>query len=1026
MIFVIKMKRNISLIIFFLINTIIYPQFITIELDRYTINDGLSNNAVNAFIQTSDGYLWIATKDGLNRFDGQNFKIFKTDTKTKNALPENYIMSLYESKAGTLWVGTWGAGLCRYDKIYERFIVVDKNRNNDYVQCINEDDDGNIWYGTENNGLKKFDIKKNKIFPFDDFIAQKLSLPTKNIMAIIHDKRKNLWIASLGGGIICYNYKQNRLQQFLSGNNPDKLKSNFVWELVNETDSTLLIGTNTGVQRLNINSKKFSALNEISKENQRLLTNVISRILIDNFSRIWIGTYNYGGLFIIDRKEYRPANMIHLQNEYGNPQSLICGKIRCLYKDKFGNIWIGTEDGLNKFPNQKKFVRFKNLPYNKNGLSGNVVSSILEADNNILYVGYGGNGFDKIDLKNNSLKHFGYSSVSGLGLSDADVICMFNDKNNILWIGTGNGGLNKFNPVTERFKSFRHDRKNPYSINSEWVQQILETSDGKLLVGTNDGIQIFDRSSERFYNYQPVKKNNNNKLPPVFSVNSLFEDREKNIWIGTWLNGLYRYDPFRDTLINYLPDSKKNSISGNKISCIYQDEKGIIWIGTFNNGLNKFDKQNDKFKHFKTSDGLPNDVVFGILEDKKSNLWFSTLKGLVKFNPETERFIVYEKEDGLVDNQFNWHAYFKNSKNEMYFGGKSGFVRFNPDSITVDDRKFPVVLTNFKVFDKEAPLPKSLPMTKEIILENYQNFFSIDFTALDLQPTHKHKFAYKLDGIDPDWVYSGFRATAFYTDIKHGKYKFSVKAMNSDGIWSPITSIFIQIKPAWWNTWWFRILLVIFVLVLLYIGYKIRMNQLLKIERIRFNIASDLHDEIGSNLSSISVDSQSLILGNNLSGTEKELATDISKTAKETVDSMRDIIWFINPKNDLNEDIIFKMKQTTVKLLVGIDWDISVSEKVRLDLFNLEVRRNIFLLYKEALTNVIKHSHARKCRILIDENSENFYLSVADDGIGFDDTEIKPSTGLRSMENRAKNIKAKLSVISKPNEGTEVKLILKK
>jgi len=1017
------MEKIISLIIVILFNSIIYSQFNEIELDRYTINEGLSNNAINSVIQTSDGYLWIATKDGLNRFDGQNFKVFKTDSKTKNALPENYIMSLYESKSGTLWVGTWGAGLCRYDKIYEKFIVIDKSRNNDFVQCINEDDDGNIWYGTEKNGLMKFDIKKNKIFSFDDFSAKKLKSSANNIIAIIPDKRKNLWIASIGGGLICYNYKQNKLQQFLSGSNPDKLKSNFVWEIVSESDSTFLVGTNIGIQRFNFHTKKFSDLNGMSNQNQKLLATTISRILIDNFSKIWIGTYNYGGIFIIEQKNFRPANLIHLQNEYGNPQSLICGKIRCLYKDKFGNIWIGTEDGLNKFPNQKKFVRFKNMPHKKNGLSGNVVSSILEADDNILYVGYGGNGFDKIDLKNNSLKHFGYSPVSGLGLSDADVICMFKDKKNKIWVGTGSGGLNKFDPVNNRFRSFRHDGKNPYSINSEWVQQILETSDGKLLVGTNDGIQIFDQETEKFYNYQPVKMNNSNKLPSIFSVNSLFEDRERNIWIGTWLNGLYRYDPRKDTLINYLPDSKQNSISGNKISCIYQDAKGIIWIGTFNNGLDKFNKKSNEFKHYKTSNGLSNDVVFGILEDEKGNLWVSTLKGLIKFDPEKEKFRIYEKEDGLVENQFNWHAYYKNYKNEMYFGGKNGFVRFNPDSITVDDKKFPVVLTNFKVFDKEAALPKSLPMTKGIILESNQNFFSIDFTALDLMPTHKHIFAYRLEGIDPSWVQSVFRTTAFYTDIKHGIYKFSVKAMNSDGIWSPVTSIVIQINPSWWNTWWFRVLLMIFVLALLYIGYKIRMNQLLKIERIRFNIASDLHDEIGSNLSSISVDSQSLILGNTLNDTERELATDISKTAKETVDSMRDIIWFINPKNDLNEDIIFKMKQTAAKLLLGIEWNLSVSEKVRMDLFNLEIRRNIFLLYKEALTNVVKHSYAKKCQIRIDEDSANFYLSVEDDGIGFDDKKIKPSTGFRSMENRAKNIKAELGVSSKPNEGTLVKLV---
>ncbi|MDP2037070.1 MAG: triple tyrosine motif-containing protein, partial [Ignavibacteria bacterium] len=343
-----------------------------------------------------------------------------------------------------------------------------------------------------------------------------------------------------------------------------------------------------------------------------------------------------------------------------------------------------------------------------------------------------------------------------------------------------------------------------------------------------------------------------------------------------------------------------------------------------------------------------------------------------------------------------------------------------PDSIKKEEKTPNVVLTSFKVFDKEAPLPRSLPTTHEIILEHNQNFFSIDFTALDLTPVYKHQFAYMLEGIDPQWVNSGSRTTAFYTDIKHGTYRFLVRATNADGVWGAPTSLSIKIYPAWWNTWWFRIIMFGLIVGIIFAGYRYRINQLLKIEKIRFSIASDLHDEIGSNLSSISVDSQSLMLSPTLNNSEKELSVDISKTAKATVDAMRDIIWFINPKNDVNEDIIFKMKQTAAKLLSNLEWCFEASPDARLDSFNLDVRRNIFLLYKEALTNVINHSKAKKCTIVISGSPKHFSLSIEDDGQGFDLKDFKGSTGIRSMEARALKMNAKLNIVSSLNNGTKI------
>ncbi|MDP1614978.1 MAG: triple tyrosine motif-containing protein, partial [Methylococcales bacterium] len=420
--------------------------------------------------------------------------------------------------------------------------------------------------------------------------------------------------------------------------------------------------------------------------------------------------------------------------------------------------------------------------------------------------------------------------------------------------------------------------------------------------------------------------------------------------------------------------------------------------------------------------GLPNDVVFGVLEDKSANLWVSTLNGLAKYSPSSNTFRVYDVFDGLVHNQFNWRASYKSKSGEMYFGGINGFVSFYPDLINVDTTLPPVAFTSFRVFDKEAALPRALSSTKEIVLDYDQNFISIEFAALDFAPNQKHTFAYMLKGIDPNWVNAGSRTIAFYTDLQHGKYTFFVKASNADHVWSQPITLSIIVLPAWWMTWWFRLLVIIAVILLGIFIYEYRVNQLLKIERIRYNIASDLHDEIGSNLSSISVDGQMLLRSTSLNEIERELSFDISKTAMETIDAMRDIIWFINPKNDAGEDIIFKMKETAAKLLIGMEWTFNFSPGIRLDHFSLEVRRNIFLIYKEVLTNVVRHSEAKKCSVDLVKESNRLDIIIQDNGKGFDVQNVKMNYGLLSIRKRAGHIKAKLELTSEVGKGTRVVL----
>lgn len=1000
-------------------------QFSSFAFERFTIEDGLSNNSINAILQTSDGFLWVATKDGLNRFDGQNFVIFKHDPTSANSLPENYVMSLFESRDGTFWIGTWGGGLCKYDAVHETFIHINTRLENDaYVQCISEDTFGWLWYGTYTGGLFKYNPKTKKAFSFNVNTNSPLRITNNNVTSLALNEDNSLWIGTWGGGFSLFDEKKNSVKYFFHSTNKNSVSHNNIWFVQKDEENKVLISSDLGIDLYDPAEDKFTHNLNIDPKFQVFLNSPVRQSFRDNYGRLWIGTYEYQGLLMIEKDRKGETLIRRIIRELDDPQSLTMNRIRWIYQDHKKNVWIGTEDGLNKLPAAKPFTQYRSFPTRKMSLGGRVVSGIIEGRDSILWVGFNGSGFDKIDLKKNSVEHFYNIRNNKNSLIEDDVTAIFEDKLGKLWVGTGHLGLEHFDPVTRSFKHFIADPNNPGNADLNWIQAILETKKGDLLVGTNAGLEVFDRTSGALSPFNPIV-NEKKIFPKVFSINALYEDKEENLWVGTWLDGLFRYDKRAQKFYRYIPiHANPYSISANKITCVMEDSHGFIWVGTHSGGINKFEKSTGRFYHFSTKHGLPNDVVFGILEDGDGNLWISTLNGLSKFDPRRSKFRNYDVADGITHNQFNWHASFKNRNGYMYFGTINGFISFNPGLVKIDPDPPSVALTSFKVFGKEAALPQSLPATKEILLNYDQNFFSVAFAALDIAPNHKHQFKYFLEGIDPDWVLSEQQPMAFYTDINPGKYKFFVKACNADGVWSKPVTLSIIISPAWWMTWWFKVMIAISIIMLGYLAYLYRLKQLLAIQNIRLNIANDLHDEIGSNLSSISVDSQMLLQASSLNETERELTSFISKTAKETVDTMRDIIWFINPRNDFDTDMVIKMKETAAKLLAGILWTFNVSADVKFEKFNLEVRRNIFLIYKEAMNNIVRHAETKTCLIDMHGNGNFVTLFIKDDGKGFDLQTVQENNGLRSIKRRAEKINASLSVNSEVGNGTSITLVV--
>jgi len=1004
-----------------LYSTLIQAQYNSTNFVRYNIKNGLSNNSINCILQTSDNFLWIATKDGLNRFDGQSFKVFKYDPADSLSLPENYVMSLLESSDSTFYIGTWGRGLCIFDPKMESFKRINFSASeNNYIQALFEDSKKNIWYGTTTSGLSKYNPSTGKITTYSKNLN---SFPDNNITYILEDKNKMLWVATWNSGLVQFDPEAGKVINHFIHNIKDKssISDNGVWYLYVDSDGTILLSTFKGVDRLNPITKKSIKLTYELPELNAINNSTIRLAFKDSENRLWIGTYDYVGLFLITTEKSK-SNLFYFRNEEDDINSLSSSRVRWVYEDRKGNFWIGTEDGLNKLPFKNNFIQYRHLPIRKTSINGRVVSSIFQGKDATLWVGYGGSGFDKIDLSSNKITHY-VQNNSENSLSNNDVVNIYEDHNGTVWIGTMNGGLNKFDTKSNRFTKYTFDINKKFGIASNWVQQILENKNNDLLIGTNEGLQLFDRQKELFYPFAPLLSDSSVIMPSDVSVNSLFEDREENLWIGTWLDGLYKYNPRTNKYSHFFPDNKNNySVSSSKITAINEDHFGNIWIATHSGGVNKYDKSKNKFYNFNTKNGLPNDVVFGIHEDEKGFIWISTMKGLARFNPVTENFRIFDVNDGLIDDQFNWRASFVGKDGSFYFGGINGFIKFYPHEIKFDSIPPPIAITSFKIFNKEVILPQSLSATKKIELNYDQNFFSFEFSALDLEPNYKHSFKFMLEGIDPDWVDANGRVEAFYTDIKAGKYKFLVKAANADNVWSNPKSIAMIIYPAWWSTWWFRSILMFVIAMIAYVIYRSHIKQLLEIERIRLTIASDLHDEIGSNLSSISVDSQLLMSSPSLNENEKELSQFISQTAKETIEAMRDIIWFINPRKDFNISTTLKMKDTASKLLAGINWKFDMIGDIKIDSFNLEVKRNIFLIYKEALNNVVRHSLAKSCEIIIKGNHSSFWMVIKDDGSGFEFETITENNGLKNMRRRAEKIGAVLQINSNKDLGTEIAL----
>ena len=1028
---------------------------------QLTDADGLSQSTIFKTIQDREGYLWFGTVDGLNRYDGYEFRVYENNPADSTSISDNFISTIFEDTDGILWVGTINGYLNRFNKskeVFERiyinkfFTTITTPENNFYdyplafsrdqvntITTIAEDEDGFLWIGTWGNGIIKFDRKNLTGVHIHNNYDNPNSLSSNRVLDILKDKKGNLWIATFGRGInkfVKKSSEQNNpeykfIHYTTTGNDGNSLNDDKVITLFEDKIGNIWVGTfNGGLNKLNAKDKfsppektKFVHYVNIRNDEKSISNNTVMAIEQDLEGYLWIGTFG-GGLERFDGNSKTFTNFSY-SSERASP--FPDPEILSLFVDRSGILWVGSHLGEGVTKVQKNISNFDIINRQTAGdlkLNDDVVWSLYKDKKGNLWVGTYKGGINVLNLRTKQTKI--YKSLNEANsISDNHIRSLTEDNFGNIWVGTYSGGLNRINNGNGKIEIFKNEPDNNNSLSANQILHIYVESDNVIWAATFGGglnKLTFDSNTSGKPEFEIFKHNSGN--PSSISddrVYTILKDSEGNFWIGTYGGGLNKFDGSTSKFQHFIYDPEDPfSISSNKVLCIIESSQKELWIGTSGGGLDKFNPATNTFKMYSIEQGLTSTVIYGILEDNDQNLWLSSDDGIFLFNPKTERFTQFGIDDGAQSLEFSGGAYFKDSNGIMYFGGINGFNYFNPDSIVINSYIPPIVISSINILNQEI---KGSP--NELILSYDQNFISFEFAALDFSAPNRNKYSYILEGFQKYWTNTeGSKRTATYTNLPPGEYTFKVKGTNSDGVWNdnPKT-VSIIINPPFWRTWWFATLAVIVVAFFIYYLSTIRIKNQLEIEKLKLKIASDLHDNIGSGLTEISILSE--LAERNGGSSNSNIMKDLQKisdTARYLVDSMSDIVWVVNPQRDSLYDLIVKLKDSYNEFFssIGISFQVKNVEESDDIKLPMEYKQNLLLMFKEAINNAIKHSSCKK--IILEANFKNDQIEIVlkDDGTGFNPDQTNYGNGIRNIKERAKKLKGNITVSSESGKGTVI------
>jgi len=796
------------------------------KFKRLTTHDGLSQGHVSAILKDHNGFMWFATDDGLNKYDGYKFTVYKYDADKTTSIGSNFVFDVLEDNAGTLWVGTSG-GLDKFDKEKNVFIHYHPG-NPAAVRDIFQDSKQRIWLGTT-NGLYLFNPAKGSFECYRHDEKNTNSLSNDFIYQIAEDSNGELWIATKDG-LNRFNPERNTFLCYRTDpENNKSIGANWIKTVYKDSKGNIWAGTQgSGIALFNRKTNSFQNFMHNDANSNSISHNDILSFAEGNDEKLWVGTEN-GGISVFD---YAANTFTCYQYNLNDNNSLSNNSIYSLYRDDIGNMWVGTwSGGVNFLPRYgDKFRHYEQTSDDKNGLSSNIILSITGDSGGNIWIGTDGGGLNRFDRKNQKFYQYRHDNKNKNSISSDYVLSIIEVEPGILGIGYHRGGFDLFNTFTGVFTHHLPEKNNPNSLAVLTVNIVLKDHEGRLWLGTwGGGVNVYDRKSNLFTVYQN-NPGDSNTISSNF-IHTIDEDRNGNILVGTEM-GLDILDRKNNRFIHYRNQAgNKQSLSNNMVESMLVDHDGNTWIGT-GGGLSLFDKKNSKFTAYTEKDGLVNNMMSSILEDGHGNLWISSNRGLTRFNPGTKICRNYSTNDGLQGNEFKARCSYKAPDGEMFFGGPNGFNVFYPDSIGDNDFVPPVFITDFQLFNKQVSvggrneiLHQDINGTREITLSYKQSVFTFEFAALNYTLAEKNQYAYKLEGFDRDWNLAGTKRSATYTNLDAGEYVFRVIGSNNDGLWNKKgTTVKIIITPPFWQTLWFKLALLISVIGSAFAFYRHRIN----------------------------------------------------------------------------------------------------------------------------------------------------------------------------------------------------------
>jgi len=979
------------------------------------------------------GFLWIGTADGLNRYDGKNFVHYFHSLYTENSIPNNNVHALLQVDKGMIWIGTFN-GLCKLNPLNNEITRVpfpDYLKNTEIISVGDIEQnpfDGSLWFAS-NKGLFYLDQKKNVIAAATDSESY---LKSQFITRIYIPSKEVLWLTSYDG-LIRYERTSGKIEVFRPSSTTD-LKQTLITSIYPDKNGLLWLGTwGRGLQSFDTTTKKFTRYLSRSELGERSDANIIQEVSQNNLPEdngiLWLAGDPIFA-FNTESKEFISFGSKDKNDRFG-----LFGEALSFCNGKDEGVWIGSTNGLyRRDPHHQLFRNLSIvLPDRRHCLPHifAVYADPVDEKGNTLLVSTWTCGSYKVDVKQRKITPFPAWMQKALA-HESYFKAFHRDKSGNLWATTSANGLHLFDEQKKQFRSFYPpiDRSLEKPGN---LGKIVEDAQGNFWLGSIHGLFYFDRKKELilpvFYSGFQSPENVSHE------IKSMELDTNGNLWFCTNLGlnkksvvGKILSGSKMPILYFYNEDQPNCFPERSPLESLTIDKQNNIWCATWNGIV--YWNANDTtpvFKRLTREDGLCNDKVHKVGIDKQQRIWMATLMGLSCYDPASKRFRNFFSGQGLHEDQIG--NLFENKITGELVATYAGSIDvLNPAELPLLSKPPLTVITSLKVFNQPYSQNKKFFMDRGIAsLNPTQNMLTVSFSSLSFTDPNQVKYAYKLDGIDKDWIISS-NDFATYHNLSPGKRRFWVKARNADGSWNEEGSwMDLHLAPPFYKTWWFITALVLIFLSGIYAIYYSRIRSLKEKFRIRSTIARDLHDEIGSTLTSINILSK--VSHTNLER-DKSKASDLIQKITEQSESMQqsmsDIIWAIKPENDKLRDMAIRMREYLSHTLESKDITIRflAEENVMEESLNMEQRRDFFLIFKEAVNNAAKYSQSKDVQVDIKKSGNGILLSIRDQGKGFVINGLQTTNGLKNMQARATALRANLSITSSPGKGTTVQLIL--